>query len=614
MFNIQDKEETNMRKLRNAIKLVMFCAVTAMALAACGGGGGDGATVPVAPAALTANAGNGQVTVSWTAVAGAVSYNIYYAASTGVTKTGTKVAGAVSPQAVTGLTNGTTYFFVVTAVNAAGESNVSAEKSATPSATSPPAAPANVRGAAGAGKASISWDASVGTTSYNIYYSTTSGVTKATGTKVANAVSPRDVTGLTNGTTYFFVVTAVNANGESAESFEVFATPAATPPPTYTISGAVSGDVLSGVTITLSSAGSPTTTTNASGNYSFSGIANGSYTVTPSKAGYTFAPSSSAATVSGANITGKNFVATAVLGTNTASGTYTWNSATGVLALTWTSSNFTCNGPKLGTDTTTGVTITTTTMTLPGGGAETGTDMVFTRSSGTAGDIVGTWTSTESTGNSYTLTSNANGTFSLVGVIVSCGGGGQNPSASSQHWSDGYSVQLGYDDSPRTATSVSVTGPGINGSKALTYNTGYGSWNSWTSPSTQVSFGTTFPAGLPFTYTFSITDTTTWTATSTVSCFQERFATNLSPTGTVTGTPTFSWTGIGDSSATYGLELNDSSGNNQIWSSYNISGTSIVYGGPALTSGTTYSYFVSVRSSSACSNQSSFAYGSFTHQ
>ncbi len=80
---------------------------------------------------------------------------------------------------------------------------------------------------------------------------------------------------------------------------------------TYSITGAVSGSVLSGVAITLSGAGSATTTTNASGNYTFSGLVNGNYTVTPSMSGYTFSPTSAAANVSGANISGANFVATA---------------------------------------------------------------------------------------------------------------------------------------------------------------------------------------------------------------------------------------------------------------------------------------------------------------
>ncbi len=77
--------------------------------------------------------------------------------------------------------------------------------------------------------------------------------------------------------------------------------------PTYTISGTVSGVVLEGVTMTLSGAGSASTTTNASGNYSFPNLVNGSYTVTPSIAGNNFSPASSVVVVSGANRSGINF-------------------------------------------------------------------------------------------------------------------------------------------------------------------------------------------------------------------------------------------------------------------------------------------------------------------
>jgi uncharacterized protein (DUF2141 family) len=80
---------------------------------------------------------------------------------------------------------------------------------------------------------------------------------------------------------------------------------------TYSISGTVSGAVQQNVTITLSGSNSGSTLTDASGNYSFAGLVNGSYTVTPSLAGYTFNPTSTAVTVSNANATGKNFTATA---------------------------------------------------------------------------------------------------------------------------------------------------------------------------------------------------------------------------------------------------------------------------------------------------------------
>ena len=87
-----------------------------------------------------------------------------------------------------------------------------------------------------------------------------------------------------------------------------------TPTATYSISGTVSGAVTSGVTMSLTGTSSATATTGTGGTYSFSGLANGSYTVTPSLSGYTFSPASTAVTVNGANQTGINFTATAAGG------------------------------------------------------------------------------------------------------------------------------------------------------------------------------------------------------------------------------------------------------------------------------------------------------------
>jgi hypothetical protein len=289
---------------------------------------------------------------------------------------------------------------------------------------------------------------------------------------------------------------------------------------------------------------------------------------------------------------------------NTASGTYTWNSSTGVLTFTWTSSTFKCNGPDLGTETQTGVTITSTTMTWTGDNS-----MIWTRSGGNAGDIIGKWTATDnSTGNSYTFTFTSDGKISLIGNFV------VNPciSAGSEHWANGYYVELSYEDPNKTATSVIVTGPGITNSMALTYDKNNGQWDSWTSPSTNINFGMTHPT-LPLTYTFSITDATgTWTSTSKMSCFQESFATNLSPIGQVTGTPTFNWTGINDVNALYQVQLSDVNFNS-IWNSQKVSNNSILYNGPALSSGMTYNYAVVITHSSSC-DQQSLAQGSFTYQ
>ncbi len=79
---------------------------------------------------------------------------------------------------------------------------------------------------------------------------------------------------------------------------------------TFAISGTISPAAGgNGATVTLSGAASATTTANSSGNYAFSGLANGTYAVTPSRTGYAFNPSTQAATVSGADVTGVNFTA-----------------------------------------------------------------------------------------------------------------------------------------------------------------------------------------------------------------------------------------------------------------------------------------------------------------
>jgi formylglycine-generating enzyme required for sulfatase activity len=81
-----------------------------------------------------------------------------------------------------------------------------------------------------------------------------------------------------------------------------------TSPPTYSISGQVIGDTQQGVALTLSP-GSPTLT-DVNGNFSFNGLANGTYTITPSKSGYTFVPASTNVTLNGASVNNVLFTAT----------------------------------------------------------------------------------------------------------------------------------------------------------------------------------------------------------------------------------------------------------------------------------------------------------------
>jgi hypothetical protein len=102
---------------------------------------------PASPTGVTPTSGSVQVTIGWTGVSGATSYNLYYSTIPGVTKAnGTKIAGVTSPYTISPLTNGTPYYFVVTAVNAVDESAESDQVSAVPNATTGGYYPADLAG------------------------------------------------------------------------------------------------------------------------------------------------------------------------------------------------------------------------------------------------------------------------------------------------------------------------------------------------------------------------------------------------------------------------------------------------------------------------------------
>jgi fibronectin type 3 domain-containing protein len=203
------------------------------------------AAAPPAPTGLAATPGNAQASLSWTAPAGATSFNIYRSTTSGVTPAnGTRIGTGLgsSPYTDTGLANGTTYYYVVTAVNSGGAESVpSAQVSAAPNAAAPtsalaaaPPAPTGLAAAPGNAQASLSWTAPAGASSFNIYRSTTSGVTPANGTRIGTGLgsSPYTDTGLANGTTYYYVVTAVNSGGtESVPSAQVSVAPRIPPQP-----------------------------------------------------------------------------------------------------------------------------------------------------------------------------------------------------------------------------------------------------------------------------------------------------------------------------------------------------------------------------------------------
>jgi hypothetical protein len=165
---------------------------------------------------------------------------------------------------------------------------------------------------------------------------TLSGAAHATTT--ANGSGVYTFPGLANGaytvtpsrTGYTFSPASQNAtvNGANVAGINFTATQVTTP--TFSISGTISPTADgSGATVTLSGAAHATTTANTSGAYTFTGLANGAYTVTPTNTGYAFTPVSQAATVSGANVTGVNFTATAV---QAHSATLTWTASTSAVS------------------------------------------------------------------------------------------------------------------------------------------------------------------------------------------------------------------------------------------------------------------------------------------
>lgn len=188
-----------------------------------------------APVTIRAEAGNQQMRVSWEpgflATSDPTSYTVYYGTTPLLSKlTSLKAVAASSPQLLTGLNNGTTYYLAVTATTANGESAMSYTIFATPVLSPAPAAPTGFTAVEGNGAITLSWNPSVGASSYNLYYGTEFDVTKANGIKVTNVSSPFTLSGLTNKTAYFLVVSAVGPGGESFDSPQIAATPLASAP------------------------------------------------------------------------------------------------------------------------------------------------------------------------------------------------------------------------------------------------------------------------------------------------------------------------------------------------------------------------------------------------
>ena len=218
--------------------------------------------VPGTPATPTGVAGNTQVTVTVAAGTGGTptSYTITQSTTSGGTyTTGCTVTGASGSCVVTGLTNGTTYFFKTTATNSAGTSSLSTASSAvTPVVT--------VSGAPTVGTATVASPTSAtvactsplsnGGTTITSYTATAVGDATKTGTLTSATCTTITVSGLTTGTAYTFTVTATNTTGTSAASgASNSVTPVATVPGAPTVGTATIASATS-VTVACTTPGS----------------------------------------------------------------------------------------------------------------------------------------------------------------------------------------------------------------------------------------------------------------------------------------------------------------------------------------------------------------------
>ncbi len=216
------------------------------------------ATVPGAPTIGTATAGNASATVAFTPPSGnggsaVTGYTVTATDLTTPANGGQTATGTTSPIVVSGLTNGDTYTFTVTATNTVGTGPASSASNTVVPATVP-GAPTIGTATAGNASATVAFTPPSGNggsavTGYTV--AATDLTTPANGGQTATgATSPIVVSGLTNGDTYTFTVTATNTVGTGLPSSASNTVVPATVPGAPTIGTATAGNASATVAFT----------------------------------------------------------------------------------------------------------------------------------------------------------------------------------------------------------------------------------------------------------------------------------------------------------------------------------------------------------------------------
>jgi hypothetical protein len=188
-------------------------------------------TAPGAPV-LTGIAGNGVNHLKWTdgsdGNSPVTAHNVWRGTASGAETLLATLSGSATSYDDSAVSNGVTYYYQVSDSNAVGGSPRSNEVALTPAVTRAPSVPQRLKATAKQGGVMLTWSkpADQGTSpvsGYRVYRGTAPG-TETLLTSVGNTTHFID-DGLASGTTYYYVVTAVSAAGESPKSNESSAQP-----------------------------------------------------------------------------------------------------------------------------------------------------------------------------------------------------------------------------------------------------------------------------------------------------------------------------------------------------------------------------------------------------